>query len=140
MIAMKVNHNIKVVEPSNHVSVDAEVSDLVGLYQEYDFVLDVKTIGWSSIYFPSDWDSYRVMYTAHARLIDIKSNQIVAEELCAHVPNYEDTNQAPSYEQLEDGTGLQVSLAKSVEYCVDHIRNMAKLHHEANKDKLAVVE
>jgi hypothetical protein len=34
------------------------------------FVLDVATINWSFIYFPTSWARYRVIYTARARLID----------------------------------------------------------------------
>ncbi|MDO8267422.1 MAG: hypothetical protein Q7T32_06270 [Moraxellaceae bacterium] len=134
---LKSNHNVKIIESNEYVSAKSQINDLVTKYAGHDFVLDVKTVGWNSIYFPSDWDSYRVMYSAHARLIDIKSKQVVAEEVCTHVPEYADTNQAPSYNDLENGTGLKASLEKSVEYCVEHIRNMAKLH-QANKEKLAV--
>ncbi|GAA4494015.1 hypothetical protein [Pseudaeromonas paramecii] len=111
-------------------SVSSKVTDeaLLGHFGQQDYVLDVKTLGWSSIYFPTDWDNYRVMYTARARLIEVQTGKIIADETCSHVPDYADTNQAPSYKALEDGSGLKTALAQSVEYCVNQIQVMAKLH------------
>ena len=71
-----------------------------------------------------------MMYTAHARLIDVLSKQVIAEELCSTVPEYEDTYKAPLYEELENGSGLKKALGRNVEFCVEHIRNMAKLHQQ----------
>ena len=119
--SMKFSHNDSVYTDTN------EIPALLEKHSEYDFILDVRTVNWNSIYFPSDWDSYRVFYTAHARLIDTQSGAVVAEELCQHIPEYEDTNLAPSYKDLENGDGLREELGKSVTYCVDRIQTMAKL-------------
>ena len=125
---LKANQNMKVVQSTDSVSAKASNDDLIKTYGTSDYILDVKTTAWSSIYFPTDWDNYRVFYTAQARLIDVKSNQIIIEETCTHAPEYTDTNTAPSYISLENGSGLKESLNKSIEYCVNQIQSMAKLH------------
>ncbi|MEH6368017.1 MULTISPECIES: hypothetical protein [Pseudomonadaceae] len=137
---MQGSHGFNVTEAADFVAVKSDVPELVSRYRDYDYVLDVKTLGWSSIYFPTDWDNYRVIYTAHARLISVDSGQVVAEQLCSHVPDYADTNQAPSYVQLENGRGLKATLNKSIEYCVDHIRATAQLYNEGQTENVAVAE
>jgi len=111
---MRAHHGFNVAEADDFTSVKSDVNALASRYQDYDFVLDVRTIGWNAIYFPSDWNNYRVLYSAHARLIDVKAKHIVAEQQCLHVPQYSNSDTAPTYAQLEDGTGLNASLAKSV--------------------------
>ena len=125
---LKKDHNIKIIKSTEVVDLDSDAQELANIYKDYDFVLDVTTIGWSSMYFASDWNNYQVNYSAHAKLIDVKSKEIVAEEVCQHYPFYEDTNNAPTYEELENGIGLRATLKKSIEYCVKHIQSMAKLH------------
>ncbi|MEH6567012.1 MAG: hypothetical protein V7756_16950 [Halopseudomonas sp.] len=137
---MQANHGFNVTEATDFAAVKSDVPALAARYQDYDYVLDVKTLGWSSIYFPTDWDNYRVIYSAHARLISVETGQVVAEQVCSHVPDYADTNQAPSYVQLENGTGLNATLNKSIEYCVDHIRAAAQLYNEGQVEDVALVE
>jgi len=121
------NYDMKLVVADGLFAKSKKVRDIAKTYEEYDFVLDVKTLGWRSIYFPNDWNSYRVMYAAHARLIDTSSSRVIAEEVCQHIPEYKDTNMAPSYKELQKGVRLKEELAKSVSYCVDHIRAKARL-------------
>lgn len=120
-------HQVNVIELELSIALGTEIDELVQQYSDYDYILDIKTLGWGSIYFPSDWDNYRVSYATHARLIETKSKKVVVEGSCSHIPEYEDTNDAPSYEELEDGTGLRKSLANSVELCVDYIRTHTQL-------------
>lgn len=119
---------MQVVATAQPVSSKVTDEELLRLFAQQDYILDVKTLGWSSIYLPTDWDNYRVMYTARARLIEVKTGKTIADETCSHVPEYADTNQAPTYKSLEDGSGLKASLAESVTYCVNQIQVMAKLH------------
>ena len=63
-----------------------------------EYVLDVRTINWSFLYFPTNWTHYRVIYTARARLIDARSGKVVAEAACKQIPGREDG--APTYDEL----------------------------------------
>ncbi|WP_421683225.1 hypothetical protein HKW98_01405 [Stutzerimonas urumqiensis] len=134
---MKGQHNVTVQLPKISVMQGSSVDDIVKAYGGHDFILDVRTVGWRSIYFTSDWNNYRVIYSAHARLIDAKTSKVLSEGLCTHMPDYTDTDTAPSYESLENGTGLRAALASSVDYCVIDIR--AKTGMPASKGQPEIV-
>ncbi|UAW98212.1 hypothetical protein KEM63_15805 [Halopseudomonas nanhaiensis] len=131
-------HNVTISEPANLVMHKSSVGDIVKAYGDHDFILDVKTVGWRSIYFPSDWNNYKVIYAAHARLIDAKTSKVVSEGVCTHMPEYTDTDSAPSYEALEDGTGLRAALAGSIDYCVADIRTKTGMPAAAAQPRFAV--
>ena len=86
------------------------------------FVVDVQTINWSFVYFPSAWGSYRVIYTAKARLIDAQSKTVVAEGFCKRVP--EDSKNAPSYDDLvaNEAARLKSELALATDECVKTLK------------------
>ena len=131
------NFNMTVVE-NQSLADSRKLASLVEVYKGYDYIIDVRTLAWSSIYFPTDWNSYRVLYSAHARLINASTQEVVAEELCNFNPEFEDTNTAPSYDELESGEGLQRELDKSVTHCVEYIATMAKFHHQQEIQQMAV--
>ena len=86
--------------------------------QGSDLVLDVRTINWGFVYFPTSWSKYRVMYTARTRLIDAKKGQVLAEAGCA-APIAENADAAPTYEELlaEGAARLKKELAQATEFC-----------------------
>ena len=76
----------------------SKVSKIAENFPESDLVLDIETTNWSFVYFPTDWDNYRVLYNAKLRLIDTKSSSIIAEGFCSQVPKQ--TDSSPSYDEL----------------------------------------
>lgn len=130
-LGLQENQGIKFIEGETKLGSSRDINDIVKIYAGYDYILDVKTLNWSSIYYTSDWDNYRIFYSAHARLIDSKSSSVVAEEACAAAPEYQNTNDAPSYEDLETGKGLKKELTRAIDFCVERISNMAKLHQQS---------
>lgn len=134
------SYTMSEVKVDSSLPAKSEMDDVISTYGKADYILDVKTIGWSSIHFSSDWDNYRVTYTAHARLIDVKNKIAIMDDTCSYTPEYADTNQAPTYDELENGAGLKTALTKSVEFCVTQIRRMAKLHNQTNKDYIGTAE
>lgn len=87
-----------------------------------DLVLDIETINWSFGYFPTDWNNYRVMYSAKLRLIDTKSNKIIAEGFCARVPEQSDT--APSYDELlaDEAAVIKSELKSAADQCIQEFK------------------
>ncbi|MGY5452402.1 hypothetical protein ACVFI8_15895 [Agarivorans sp. MS3-6] len=132
------SYRVKVIDDDSRVVNTPELPNVISLYSEYDYILDLRTLSWSSIYYPSDWDNYRVSYQVHARLIDREKGNVIVEEVCNNMPEYEDTEKAPSYAELEKGDALKRELARSVEYCVEHIRNLAKLSNTTNANTVKV--
>jgi hypothetical protein len=86
------------------------------------FVLDVETVNWSFIYFPTNWARYRVIYTARARLIDTEAKKVVAEGFCNRIPQ-PDAN-APTYDELvaNSAAGLKSELSLATEECINSFR------------------
>ena len=82
------------------------------------FVLDVQTINWSFGYFPTDWNSYRVMYSAKAQLLERSTGKVVAEGFCSRVP--EATEDAPSHETLlaDNAAVLKRELNLAADECI----------------------
>ena len=63
-----------------------------------DYVLDVRTINWSLAYYPVNWGTYRVIYSAQLRLIDCKSGEVIAEGFYARTP--EKSDDSPNWDEL----------------------------------------
>ena len=80
--------------------------------------LDIRTTFWGFAYFPTDWDSYRIIYSAHLRLIDRQSAKVIAEEFCEYTPEY--SEDAPSHDDLveSNASGLKRELHKAADYCI----------------------
>ena len=120
-------HHVTVTHNKSNPINDEEIPVITTQFKKYDYILDVKTLGWGSIYFVSDWNNYRVLYNVHARLIDTHNAKVVAENECSFDPKYEDTDKAPSYDDLEKGNGLARELKKAIKYCVNYIHEQANL-------------
>ncbi len=102
-----------------------DASDAAGIRKQYPdggLVLDVQTVNWSFVYFPTDWNNYRVIYSVKMRLVDTRSGKLLAEGFCARVP--ENTDDAPSYDQLVDNgaEGLKQRLKQSGEQCQQELK------------------
>jgi len=123
-IAAKISdiHSVS-IEDSVIAESDGGVDALAEKYLAKDFILDVRTINWSFGYFPTDWNSYRVMYSVKLRLIDTSTREVVAESFCARIPVQ--TPESPSYDQLlENGAErLKSDLRVEAEYCINEFQN-----------------
>jgi hypothetical protein len=107
---------------STTVTKAVKPGELATVYGEGDLLLDVQTIGWSFGYFPTDWNNYRVMYSAKLRVIDTRTRKMVAEGFCARVP--EKNAEAPSHDQLlaDKAARLKGELRIAADYCIDQFK------------------
>jgi len=62
------------------------------------YVLDVRTFSWMVTYLPFAWNSYGLAYTASARLIDNRTNTIVAQGYCNR--GFDNTVNPPTFEVM----------------------------------------
>lgn len=87
-----------------------------------DILLDVRTVNWSFVYFPTDWNSYRVIYSAKLKLIDNRSRKVLAEGFCARVPEKSDS--APGYDELlaDQAARLKQELRAGADHCIAELR------------------
>jgi len=100
-----------------------DVKKLTVLYDKTDFILDVRTINWSFLYFPTDWDSYRVIYSVKLRLIDVELKKLIAEGFCSNIP--EQTEQSPSHEELLSNSAarLKKELRIAANKCIGEFKD-----------------
>ncbi len=96
--AMQAGQGMQIVTPP--ISVDSEdparIAELAKGKARY--VLDVRTLVWQMMYFPTDWTHYQVLYTAKARLIDVETRNVVAEAFCKRQP--ESNAGAPTFDDM----------------------------------------
>ncbi|MGF6805647.1 hypothetical protein OKW30_000773 [Paraburkholderia sp. Clong3] len=97
------------------------IDAIVARYPESDLVLDSQTTYWSYVYFPTHWDSYRLMYVVRLRLIDTHSRSVLAEAVCKRIPEYLDD--APSHDRLiaNSGEWVKQRLMIYADSCVDEL-------------------
>jgi hypothetical protein len=91
-------------------------------YPGTDVVLELRTVSWGYVYFPTSWNRYRVIYSGRLRLIDAKKGQVLAEGFCSRVPD--ETPNAPTGDELL-ANGAQViknELLAAANHCVQHFR------------------
>lgn len=100
-----------------------EVGDLVKNANGSALLLDVRTINWSFVYFPTSWGKYRVIYSARLRLVDAKSGKVLAEGSCARVPDQ--TDNAPSYDELiaNSAARLKQELRTAADFCIGEFKS-----------------
>lgn len=87
--------DVKMVsDPSGAAKTDAALAALAG---KQGVVLDVQPGVWQSIYFPTDWTHYKILYFSAARLVDASSGKFLASAPC----KYETKDAAPpTYDAL----------------------------------------
>jgi hypothetical protein len=127
MKALESSHGTKSAGTATKVEGD-DLDKIAASAKEAQFVVDVQTLNWSFVYFPTDWTHYRVIYSAKARLIDTKARSVVAEGACSRVP--ENSANAPTYEDLvgNGAAGLKKELNLAVGECIQALKTaMLKL-------------
>jgi hypothetical protein len=101
----------------------ANTDDVDALSEQYaasDLILLTMTRGWGFIYFPTDWDNYRVGLNVTMQLIDRDQRTVLAAADCAYQPEYADSDQASSHDDLlsNDAAGLKAELQEGADYCL----------------------
>jgi hypothetical protein len=125
-------HAMTIVPAPGVVAARGHASELSRLYTGADVVLDVETVNWSFVYFPSDFNNYRVIYSAKLRLIDTKKRKVLAEGFCARVPEKSDS--APSYDELlaDQAARLKQELKAGADHCIADFRTRILLTSAGN--------
>jgi hypothetical protein len=124
-IDMAARRSATVLPASNKIATDDNPSSLVKAYPGADLILDVKTLNWMYLYYPSQWSKYHVMYMARVRLIDGKTGALVAQHLCKVDPT--DPKNPPTSDALraDHAALLKQSLHKAADTCVSDAEQQA---------------
>ena len=115
------NLGVQLAGNSGQLASSTKPRELAAQYAGSDLLLDVQTVNWSFAYFPTDWNNYRVIYSAKVRLIDTRTSKLLAEGFCASLP--ERSEDSPSRNQLLDNgaEGLKRKLRAAADKCVPQL-------------------
>jgi hypothetical protein len=101
----------------------SDTDDLDRLARQYggsDLILFTQTRGWSFMYFPTDWDNYRISLNVTVKLFDPKRKSVLAAADCAYAPEHADSDEAPTQDELlaDNARGLKAELQKGADHCL----------------------
>jgi hypothetical protein len=84
-------------------------------------ILDVRTLAWTTAYFPFNWTHYRTMYSAVSRLEDGVSGKIIAVAPCKVMT--ESDKGAPTYDELyaDNASLLKAKYNEAAEDCAQQM-------------------
>jgi hypothetical protein len=113
---------VQLVDNGGKLAASGKPGDLAKVYDNAHLLLDVQTVNWSFTYFPTDWNNYRVVYSAKLRLVDTRTGKLRAEGFCARVP--EKSDGAPSRDQLlaDNAALLKNELKVAADYCIGQFK------------------
>lgn len=118
--ALATKYKIELLSDNIPLVDDEDPESIAQLYKEAGYVLDLRTINWSFGYFPTDWNNYRVIYSAKLRIIKTATSEVLAEGFCSRIPEQDETS--PSYDELlaNNAERLKSELIVAADYCIDH--------------------
>lgn len=106
-------HAFTIIPNNNAIAINDKPATLVKTYPGADLILDVKTINWMYSYYPTNWGKYHVFYTTRARLLDGKTGNLIAQQMCKGDPT--DPKNPPSADELRaDHAALLKQLLRKV--------------------------
>lgn len=121
-------NGMSIMPANGSIATKTAYKELTKQYRDADLLLDVQTDEWSFMYFPSHWGRYRVIYSAHVRLIDVKKSKLLAEGSCRRAPEYSDTA-TPTYDELlaDQAARLKQELVLGRDQCLGEFRDKVLL-------------
>jgi hypothetical protein len=113
------------LKPQSGDPLSVKTSDLKELATsagQADLLLDVQTLNWSTIYLPTQWNHYRVLYSVRLRLIDTKKQQLLAQGFFAW--KTPDEGPFPSNDELyaDNGEILRTLLDQATKAATEYFR------------------
>jgi hypothetical protein len=122
-------YSLRLLEDNSITTSGTKLDELTAQVSDSRLLLDVRTMGWNFVYFPTTWDKYKVGYSAKLRLIDTSTKEILAESMCSK-SSHEDSDTAPTYDELvaNQAAKLKQELRAAADYCVsDFKKNTLRL-------------
>ena len=93
--SLATRHNLA-ASPETGITDTDDLDQLSRRYNGGDLILFTQTRGWSFMYFPTDWDNYRVGLNVTVRPFDPNRKSLLAAADCAYSPEYADSDEAPT--------------------------------------------
>jgi hypothetical protein len=87
------------------------------------YLVDVTTYSWETLYFPLDWAHFGVMYGAWLKVIDLATGKVIVDGRCFQKP--QKGPEAPTNSQLTDNRGeiLKKISVEAAQRCADDLKS-----------------
>lgn len=113
---LQAKYGVQVKAPAIKTT-DGNIEQIANVSNSANYAIDVQTVNWGFGYFPTDWSHYRVIYVAKARLINLVTKQVIAENGCVIRQNSNEN--APTHEAMlaNEAALLKSMINKAVSEC-----------------------
>ncbi len=100
------------------VATDHAVESAIATVPTAQWLVEVSTVSWGVVHFPTDWSHYRIPYAGKLRVIDVESKRVIAESVCQNVHG---ETRRPNIEQLatRDASLLRFYFQQAQFECAD---------------------
>jgi hypothetical protein len=117
-LTAKLQQKGMVTKENTAVATSDDLAPLAGTYGGSDYLIDVKTVNWNFVYYPTDWSHYKVMYVARIRLIDVAHKSVAGQVMCSSTQ--ENAQHPPTKDELLANRAelLKSYLSKAGNECV----------------------
>lgn len=115
---------VRILSNQRVVAADDKPATLVKIYPGADMILDVKTINWMYNYYPTQWGKYHVNYAVRLRLLNGRTGDLIAQQLCKTDPT--DPANPPSLDGLraDHAALLKQLLHKAADTCIKSVEQL----------------
>lgn len=120
MLAEK--YDITEVTRSEVVVSGLKTQSVIDAYSGVGLLLDVQTVNWSFVYFPTKWGKYRVIYSAKLRLMDSDTGKLLAEGFCQRTPEYNENAPTKSELLADKAAKLKEELLLGADSCIEQLK------------------
>ncbi len=87
------------LKPASVAMIDVEKPKQIAATQtDADYVLDIRSGGWVSAYYPTDWAKYWILYSVQIQLVNAKDGTLVSNMACNATTNKHPNS--PSKDQM----------------------------------------
>lgn len=87
------------LKPATVAMIDVEKPKQIAATQtDTDYILDIRSGGWMSSYYPSDWAKYWILYSVQLQLVNAKDGTLVSNMACNATTNKHPNS--PSKDQM----------------------------------------
>lgn len=116
-------YSLQLIDDNSIRTSSVKLDDLAANVNDARLLLDVRTIGWNMVYFPTVWNKYKIGYSAKMRLIDTSTREVLAESVCSKTSTEESDN-APTYDELlaDKAALLKAQIVTAADQCIDEFK------------------
>lgn len=122
--AMASEYKVVLLDDNTVTADGGKVEELTAQVDDSRLLLDVQSLGWRFVHFPTSFGKYRVGYGVRMRLVDTSTSEVLAEAQCGHATP-EKAEDAPTHDELvaNNAAILKQKLEEAARYCASEFKS-----------------